>query len=65
MLFWVENWMYLIGITLLMSYSEYQYSVPKKSCIIALISRIPLSDTRMDDLRTKSSNLGVNCTDIN
>ena len=56
--------MYLIGIALLMSCSEYQYSVPRKSCIFALISRIPLRDTEMDDLRAKSSSLGVNFTDI-
>ena len=54
--------MYLIGIALLMSYSEYQCYVPKKSCIFALISKISLSDIGMDDLRAKSSNLGVNCT---
>ena len=59
-----KNWMYLIGIALLMRCSKYQCSVPIKGCIFALISRIPLSDTRMDDLRVKSSNLGVNCTDI-
>ena len=44
-----------------MSCSEYQCSVPKKSCIYALISRIPLSDTGMDDLRAKNSDLGVHC----
>ena len=59
-----ENWIDLIGITLLMSYSEYQCFVPIKSCICALISRIPLSDTGMDDLRAKSNHLGVNCIDI-
>ena len=37
---------------------------PRKSCICVLISRIPLSDMGMDDLRVKSSNLGVHCTDI-
>ena len=59
MLFWAKNWMYLIGIALLMiSCSEYQCFVPRKSCIFALISRIPLSDI------AKSSNLGVNCIDI-
>ena len=56
--------MYLIGIALLMSCSEYQCSVPRKSYIFALDSKIPLSDTEMDDLRAKSSNLGVNCTYI-
>ena len=59
-----ENWIDLIGIALLMRCSEYQCSVPRKNCICALISRIPLSDTRMDDLRAKSSHLGVNCIDI-
>ena len=47
-----------------MRYSEYQCSVPKKSCIRALISRIPLSDTEMDYMRVRSSDLGVNYTDI-
>ena len=47
-----------------MSCSEYQCSVPRKSCICALISRIPLSDTEMDYLRLRSSDLGVYCTDI-
>ena len=56
--------MYLIGIALLLSYFEYQCSLPRKSCVFALISRIPLSDTGMDDLRARSSNLGVNCIDI-
>ena len=56
--------MYLIGIALLMSCSKYQCSVPRKSFIFALISRIPLSDTGMDNLRSKSSNLGLNCTNI-
>ena len=56
--------MYLIGIVLLMSCSEYQCSLPRKSYIFALVSKIPLSDTGMDDLRAKSSNFGVNCTDI-
>ena len=49
--------MYLIGIALLMSYSEYLCFVPRKSCIFTLISKIPLSNTVMDDLRAKSSNL--------
>ena len=47
-----------------MSCSEYQCSIPRKSCIRALISRIPLSDTKMDNLRARSSDLGVNSTDI-
>ena len=41
-----------------MSCSEYQCSVPRNSCICALIYKIPLSDARMDDLKTKSSDLG-------
>ena len=47
-----------------MSCSIYQCFIPRKSCIYALISRIPLSDTEMDYLRAKSSDLGVNCIDI-
>ena len=43
---------------------EYQCSVPRKSCTHALISKIPLSDIAMDNLRARSSDLGVNCTDI-
>ena len=50
MLFWVENWMYLIGIALLLSCYEYQCSLIRKSCIFALISRFLLSDVGMDDL---------------
>ena len=52
----------LIGIALTMSFSEYQCSIAKKGCICALISRIPLSNTLIDDLRAKSSHLGVYCT---
>ena len=63
--FGYENWIDLIGTDLIMSCFEYQISVPKKSCIYGLISRIPLSDTGMDDLRAKSSDLGVHCTVIN
>ena len=59
-----ENWNDLIGIALTLSCSEYQFSIPNKSCICALISRIPLSDIGMDDLRVKSSHLGVYCIDI-
>ena len=44
-----------------MSCSDYQCFVPR---IHALISRIPLSDTEMDYLRSRSSDLGVYCTDI-
>ena len=50
------GWIDLIGITLLMNF---WCSVPKKSCICALISRIPLSDAGMDDLGGKSSHLGI------
>ena len=39
-------------------------SVPIKNCIPALISKIPLSDKEMDYLRVRSSDLGVNCTNI-
>ena len=59
-----ENWNYLIGIDLTLSCSEYQFSIPIKSCIFALISRIPLSDIGMDNLRVKSSHLGVYYTNI-
>ena len=44
--------------------SEYQRFIPRKSCIYAMISRIPLSDIEMDDLRAKNSDLRVYCTDI-
>ena len=46
-----ENWVYLIGIALIMCCSIYQCFLPKMSCIYALISKIPLSDTMMDYLR--------------
>ena len=59
-----ENWIDFIGTDLVMSCSEYQCSVPIKSCIYALIFRIPLSDIGIDDLRAKSSDLGVHCSDI-
>ena len=59
-----ENWNDLIGIALTLSYSKYQCSIPIKSCIWALISRIHLSDIGMDELRAKSSHLGLYCTDI-
>ena len=62
--FGYENWIDLIGIALTMSCSKYQCSIPKKSCICALISRTPLSDIGMDDLRVKSSHFGVHCIDI-
>ena len=47
-----------------MSYSENHCSIPRKSCICALIYKIPLSDTEMDYLRARSSDLGVYCIDI-
>ena len=59
----MKNWIDLIGVALAMCCYEYQRLVPRKSCVCALISRIPLSDIGMDDLRSKSSNLGVHCTD--
>ena len=39
-----ENYNDLIGIALTLSCSEYQFSIPRKSCICVMISRIPLSD---------------------
>ena len=57
-----ENWNYLIGIALTLSCSEFQFTILIKSCIFALISRIPLSDIGMDNLRVKSSHLRVCCT---
>ena len=59
-----ENLIDLIGIALVMSCFEYQCYVPRKSCIRALNSKIPLSDIVMDNLRARSSDLGVNCIDI-
>ena len=59
-----ENWKVLIGIALSLSCLEYQFSIPRKSCIYALISKIPLSDTGMDNLRVKSSHLRVYYTNI-
>ena len=59
-----EDWIDLSGIALVVSYSEYHCSIPRKSCICALISRIPLSDTEMVNLRVESSDLGVYCTNI-
>ena len=47
-----------------MSCSLYQCFIPIKSCIFALISKIPLSDTKMDYLGARGSDLGVNCNDI-
>ena len=46
-----------------MSCSIYQCFIPRKSCIFAMISRIPLSDTEMDYLRARNSDLGANCND--
>ena len=54
-----KNWIDLICIVLVMSYSEYQCSIPRKSYIYALVSRISLSDIEMDYLRTRNNNLGV------
>ena len=59
-----EHWMDLIGTALVISCSEYHWIIPRKSCIIALISRIPLSDTQIDYLRAKRNHLGVFCIDI-
>ena len=47
-----------------MSCSEYQCFVLRKSCIRALISKILLSNTKMDCLRARSGDLGVYCTNI-
>ena len=41
MLFGYENWSDLTSITPTLSYFEYQCLVPRKSCIIALISMNP------------------------
>ena len=60
----IENWNDLLGFALSLSCSKYQLSIPGKSCICALISRIPLSDAGMDDLRVNGSHLGVYCIDI-
>ena len=59
-----ENWIYPFGFISEMCCSEYQWFIPRKSCILVLISRIPLSDIEMDDLRTKSNHLGVYFIDI-
>ena len=64
MLFGNEKWSDLFGIALTMSCSEYKCSIPRKSYICVMISRIPLSDIGMDDLREKSSHLGVYHIDI-
>ena len=60
----MKNWIDLIGIALAMCFSEYQRLVPRKSCVYVLISKIPLSGIRMNDLRAKGNNLGVHCIDI-
>ena len=60
----MKNWIYLIGTALLMSCSIYQCFIRRKSCIYALISRIPLRDIEMDYLRAKSNYLRVKCIDI-
>ena len=59
-----ENWMDLVGIVSELCCFEYQWFIPRKSCILVLISRIPLSDIEMDDLTTKSSHRGVYLIDI-
>ena len=43
--------------------SIYQCFIPRKSCIFALIFTIPLSETGMDYLRARSSDLGINFKD--
>ena len=52
-----ENWIDLIGLTLVMSCSNISVLYPER-CVFAIISKIPLSDIEMDDLRAKSSHLG-------
>ena len=47
-----------------MSCFVYRCFLPRKSCIFALISRIPLSDIDIDYLRARSNDLGVNCNDV-
>ena len=42
---WVEVWIDIIGIVLIKNCSKYQWSIPKKGYIYAMISSIPLSDT--------------------
>ena len=60
----MKNYSDLICIALTMSYSKYWCLLPRKNYIYALISRIHLSDIGMDDLRAKSSHLGVYGTNI-
>ena len=48
----------------LLSCSEYQWSIPRMSCVLVLIFRIALSDTEMDYLRAKRSHLRVYFIDI-
>ena len=59
-----EDQIYPIGFVSKICCSKYQWFIPRKSCILVLISRIPVSDIEMDDLRIKSSHLGVYFTDI-
>ena len=59
-----DNLSMKIGIVLVMSCSVYQFLYLERVVLFALISRIPLSDTEMDYLRVRSSDLGVNCNDI-
>ena len=61
---WNEYWIDLISTALRVSCSICQCFIPKKSSFCALIPRIALSDTEMDYIREKSSDLGVNCIDI-
>ena len=56
---WVEGWIDLIGIILIKNYSKYQRSIPKKSCICSLISRMPLSDTDECSREQRAVTLGV------
>ena len=41
---WCEGWIDVAGIVLLKKCSKYQWSIPSKSYICALISKTPLSD---------------------
>ena len=59
-----ENWIDPVGIVSELCCSEYRLFIPRKICILVLISKIPLSNTDMDDLRTKNSHLGVYFIDI-
>ena len=41
-----------------MSCFEYECLIPRNNCICALISRIPLSDTKMDYFRARAVSWG-------